>query len=156
MSTIARAFLPLLALALLVPVTPAGAQASAPATPAAAPAASARPMLLEGAWTGTLRAGPIVATLRLDFAPDSAGRRGSARITPEGGPPALAGDIRDVVIGEREVTFSVPTQEGTMRFTGTPDGAGALAGRLTVVNDRGGIEARGVWSARAGTPAAGR
>lgn len=153
MSTIARAFLPLLALALLAPVAPADAQASAPAIPAAA---SARPVLLEGAWTGTLRAGPIVATLRLDFAPDSAGRRGSAHITPDGGPPALAGDIRDVVIGEHEVTFSVPTQEGTMRFTGTPDGAGGLAGRLTVVNDRGGIEARGVWSARAGTPAAGR
>lgn len=150
MSPLAVALIPLALLAALS-APPAAAQSPTTApngSPAPAAAPSARPALT-GDWSGTLRAGPIAARLRLSFTPGASGSVGSARITPDGPQPELSGEIRDLVAGDREVTFSVATAQGTMRFTGAPDGAGGLEGRLTVVGDGGAIEARGVWSASA-------
>jgi hypothetical protein len=124
-----------------------GVPAEAARVPSAAPA-------LTGSWAGTLRAGPIAARLRLTFAPGASGSMGAARITPDGPQPELGGEIRDLVAGEREVAFSVATAQGTMRFTGAPDGAGGLKGRLVVVGDGGAVEARGVWTASAERDAA--
>lgn len=132
------------------PATSATAAQPAVAVPAAAPAATPA---LTGAWIGTLRAGPILATLHLTFAADTgaAGRAGHARLAPDGPQPALTGEIRDVVVSGRDVRFSVPTPEGTLRFTGAADRAGGLAGQVVVVSDGGAVEARGVWAAKAAT-----
>jgi hypothetical protein len=159
MPTVASILTPLAVLVLLSPAATAAAQspvASRASSPG--PVTSVQPVApkLAGPWTGTLRAGPIVARLRLTFAPGAQGRTGTAQVTPDGPHLELTGDIRNLVVSDREITFSVATQEGTMRFTGAPDGAASLKGQLTVVGDGGAVEARGVWAASAAPSRVGR
>jgi hypothetical protein len=105
-----------------------------------------------GIWTGTLRAGPIAATLHLTFDHSSEDRAGAARIVPDGPQPPLEGPIRELAVRNDSIYFSVATQAGTLRFTGAADAARAIKGQLTVVGDSGGIEARGVWTASEARP----
>jgi len=123
------------------------AGSTASATVPMGAAANATRLRLAGPWTGTLRAGPIAATLHLDFALAADGRMGAARAVPDGPQPALEGDIREVVVSDTSVAFSVATPMGTLRFSGAPDAQGTLKGQLTVIGDGGHVEARGVWTA---------